>query len=1826
MVLRRGPVIGSNTPISHKEEKMTFPNSQSRKQILVLLLAACSAIFNASSSLAAEEKPFFAGSAGAPNIMIILDNSDSMQDSPYLRDNHIDSFRPYLPWRTGPKVAEDCDQNPATDDGPCLLDYTPGVPDTASIATDPTMYTTDVNMTLPGVNPPNVPGTGSTSSTVTKFENKKCVPDIPGKVCSLYIHDNKINWAPAGFNENDFYKTYRYWPVEIKDTTTGATQLRYIRFYYADAGGRWSVFGGDIVYDTANEYTYTFLAGSPGQVTSKDFLITDEENKRYLVDRNIDWSQITSGTYSNRVVEFLDGPNKGERRGISGFEGGWARWTLASKLPFLPTPNDRYRVIGTPEDDIQAGYGDHPASKMYQAKSALQKFFDSGSIKTCTHTDTYGNCDDWQYFVNFGFATYLQAVVPTVRALYYQYHPEETKIWKGTFRFKYRWNLGSGYTRVNLNGCTTTEPHTPLPTQTFLDSNDVLRTNVPVGPPGFVEERYVGSCWHQFVYYVLDSVVCEPKDFYGGRAVLQVSARTTDPKNGTDPDGHPQAGQHLYQLLDVLKYDPPPALQPGPCKDFPAPAQVVQGTSTYNLVGKTEQCWEECIDTPPSVEIKKAYYSFWYFDTWGDLRITNPASPGYINKNPGPGQPPVTPYQERYGYTIVPVGGMTDVPIDVNGTIVSKVDRVVYDNSQFVNPGRSGDADHPHGWSYKRTANNNTGTTPIKNNDGVIINDQRYMFMDETYVNQVAEWSKWGDDVQESSSYFPSTGGNSSNIFSNFDGDNQAAFVDLPAYVEGAPSKGDDVTGQNVQKIKELVNLSRPRHPFYSAPQSANPDKRLVNMAPLNPGSISVNTVENSGQGTPIAASLLDAKRYFQSYIAQDPYSQDGCRQNYIVLVTDGRESCGGDPIAAAQALQNMTYNGKPTPVNVYVVGFGMDKSLQAELNALAAAGGTSQAYFANNVDDLARVLSQDITSEVLKGSYSRAKIALSANNRENQKELSLYYGYFDYPVWRGHLMSFDLDPKTGAVKASTPHWAKNCAGSLSYISEPGDPDAGCFMAEKYLNAAGVSPLGPADTDRRTLYTTVSGSRQLFRPDQVDILKNLVNPGNLDINQDGIVNDQDAKDVINYVHHPGYDNPTFNVQKYQGTRDPRWPLGDIFSSGPVLVTAPVIGECGTSVAADGWKSMMGYCEFRNKTGVKDRPSMLYVGSNGGMIEAIVADNKATGEARSGGEEKWGYLPNNVLGKINEFKVGHRFTMDLPIQAGEVDTSDGLVGDDHAGNGWKTMLVAGQRKGGSYYTALDVTDPADPKPMWEFTDPKENDPSEFNKISNLGQTWSTPSFGRIMINGVKTSVVFFGGGYSPDENVGNRLYILRARDGALVKEITVGNDPSNDVPGNLRTMRYLTDYTGTVVDYRTNLPKLPNGNVVDYSARENFIEVIYFGDTNGSIWRLHNLNTDAAPENASEPFGPPWSNNVSLTLIYTPEDGKKMPIYYRPVAYDRREGSILNGVVTGCVRRYIVAGTGNEQDPTAITDGSNAVLNYAFEIEDREFNVRKNDTGHLPPWSSNGTDGDKELGRFRLNWRLTLGLSLPQDTYGFLKDNTGAKVKKNGLTILNSETLILKWSDYSVNEWSIVGGDLYKAGGIKVANAQEFLIKHDTGSPHHDNGLYDGPAIESTLVAADGTYFVRKISLWFTDENGWFYDTDGTPLIDTKQFFESDGTLLATSPYITAKGEKALSEFATQTGNVYFTTYSPVGGCAKGSSFFYGFKISDCSKLGGEGVIEQAGYPRRHNARISLGEGLASPVAVGGDKAYVITPGEDHPTIDTFDIPSDDAGLLFWRQD
>jgi len=142
--------------------------------------------------------------------------------------------------------------------------------------------------------------------------------------------------------------------------------------------------------------------------------------------------------------------------------------------------------------------------------------------------------------------------------------------------------------------------------------------------------------------------------------------------------------------------------------------------------------------------------------------------------------------------------------------------------------------------------------------------------------------------------------------------------------------------------------------------------------------------------GTPIAGSLQDLYAQLSTTdIGNDPLR--GCRPYGIILLTDGGETCGGDPVARATDLRttpdlvnscsttadcppNTTCSGGHCmyDVKTHVIAFASSAADLGKANDIAQAGGTGAAVPAWNQDDIAsamaEIIAESLVSELCNG------------------------------------------------------------------------------------------------------------------------------------------------------------------------------------------------------------------------------------------------------------------------------------------------------------------------------------------------------------------------------------------------------------------------------------------------------------------------------------------------------------------------------------------------------------------------------------------------------------------------------------------------------------------------------------------------------------------------------------------------------------------------------------------------------------------------------------------------------------------------------------------
>lgn len=268
-------------------------------------------------------------------------------------------------------------------------------------------------------------------------------------------------------------------------------------------------------------------------------------------------------------------------------------------------------------------------------------------------------------------------------------------------------------------------------------------------------------------------------------------------------------------------------------------------------------------------------------------------------------------------------------------------------------------------------------------------------------------------------------------------------------------------------------------------------------------------------------------------------------------------------------------------------------------------------------------------------------------------------------------------------------------------------------------------------------------------------------------------------------------------------------LGDIVNAQPVFVRAPF---------ADFQDA--GYAAF--KTTNASRTPMVYVAANDGMLHAFYAGTSPTDP--QGGEEAWAFIPTMMLPELhkladNNYGALHRYYVDGTPTAGDVF--------DTAAAAWKTILVGGFNSGSKGYYALDITDPANPKGLWEFKhDPVcSGTPVGQTTDCHLGLSYGNPQISKLADG---RWVVFVTSGYnnvnSPAATGDGQgyLYVLNAITGQIIYKIATG-------VGDATTPSGLGKINTFVLDTAVN----------------NTTEHLYGGDLLGNVWRFEVNASQAA---------------------------------------------------------------------------------------------------------------------------------------------------------------------------------------------------------------------------------------------------------------------------------------------------------------------------------------------------------------------------------------------
>ena len=379
---------------------------------------------------------------------------------------------------------------------------------------------------------------------------------------------------------------------------------------------------------------------------------------------------------------------------------------------------------------------------------------------------------------------------------------------------------------------------------------------------------------------------------------------------------------------------------------------------------------------------------------------------------------------------------------------------------------------------------------------------------------------------------------------------------------------------------------------------------------------------------------------------------------------------------------------------------------------------------------------------------------SLAANSTKLDTGTTTFQAVYFSGEWRGNLKAFAVSPSTGVISTVATWEATNQL-----------PAAASRIIKTCQNTC------TGDGDKINFDTTSATTDQRARLGSTATEQN---------------------NLINYLR----GSAAAEARNGGTLRNRTSPLGDIVNSQPVFVGPP-------DPNLHFGKNFTGSDTYFSFASAKtSRAKRIYVAANDGMLHGFNAET--TGTNPTPGQETFAYLPSAVItGNLKNlanpaygFGIAHEFFNDGELTVADVYLNG--FGGCTAAACWRSVLVGTSGRGlAKTIYALDVTDPADVKLLWE----RDSADSTY-----IGQIVGKPVIAQTA-NGVWS--VLLGNGYNSSHNKPALLQF-------------------NLQTGNLTTY----ETTGSTADDGLAPPAVWNGNGIQSIATE-----AYAGDLNGNVWKF-----------------------------------------------------------------------------------------------------------------------------------------------------------------------------------------------------------------------------------------------------------------------------------------------------------------------------------------------------------------------------------------------------
>jgi len=411
--------------------------------------------------------------------------------------------------------------------------------------------------------------------------------------------------------------------------------------------------------------------------------------------------------------------------------------------------------------------------------------------------------------------------------------------------------------------------------------------------------------------------------------------------------------------------------------------------------------------------------------------------------------------------------------------------------------------------------------------------------------------------------------------------------------------------------------------------------------------------------------------------------------------------------------------------------------------------------YVVDKAEDLVNGLIKAFADIQKEQTGNRSSLAL--NSTTLKAGSATFQAKYTSGIWTGELSAFTLDEDTGELTLDEdtdeliPAWTAS-----SKLPLPENRNIKTWNGSAFVN---FTLDGISNAALTNLLKTDSGTTKAGAADVVNYLRG-VQPSEDD--------EDDATDL----------------------RVRQSVLGDIVNSQPVFIGNPKPGLFRG-------QTFSGSSDYDSYAGNSSRTPTVYVGSNDGMLHGF---NATTDETNSG-VETFAYIPKTViengLGELANPAYNHRYFVD-----GEL-----TVADAYNGSNWRTILIGTLGAGGvaknrsttsNAIFALDVTDPADVKFLWE---------KNSTDISKLGINIGKPTIAQIADGNWS---VLLGNG--PNSSGGKAQVISIGLFNGTVKTTEMSADTNN----GLSAVRAWDD------------------------DGDGLTDTLYAGDLQGNLWKVTDL--------------------------------------------------------------------------------------------------------------------------------------------------------------------------------------------------------------------------------------------------------------------------------------------------------------------------------------------------------------------------------------------------